>query len=231
MAVYGYIFVAQERDHLVDEKEQRVMLEKYAGDNGFVLNECFTEEGASLKKPFRERKSGGRLLHQCQSGDVIFVLRGSWVLSGASDGEKLLKIMRKNSISLYCADLGTNISLKEKRRLTVYEGGAELVANLLAALAICESSKHGEAIRAAKRTRKKLGKYLGGPVPFGWRVSDEGTLVPRVEEQEIIGQILHLRNDRWSYRDISRKLLDEKGIRLSHEGVRRIVSSTRKSTG
>jgi intein-encoded DNA endonuclease-like protein len=37
-----------------------------------------------------------------------------------------------------------------------------------------------------------------------------------------------MREDRWSYRDISKKLKDEFDIQLSHAGVRRIMESDKK---
>lgn len=45
--------------------------------------------------------------------------------------------------------------------------------------------------------------------------------------QRIIEAMHALRGERWSYREISRKLLEEYGVRLSHEGVRRLCSGGR----
>jgi len=97
-------------------------------------------------------------------------------------------------------------------------------APLLAALAVCDGSQHGETIRAAKRQMKRQGKYLGGPVPFGWKV-DEGFLVKDREQQKIITRIRTLRADRWSYRDIAIKLGKTFDIHLSHEGIRKILKA------
>lgn len=169
------------------------------------------------------------MLENLKPGDSIIVAEAKHILGSAAEGVRLLRILQKNKIALHCVDLGLNISLREKRRLVVSEGSAELVEKLLTALAVCESSKHGDAIKAAKRSRKKQGKYLGGPVPFGWQVNEQGVLVHNEEQQRIIDHIEAMRADRWSYRDISRKLREERGIRLSHEGVRRIVSSNRRA--
>ena len=42
--------------------------------------------------------------------------------------------------------------------------------------------------------------------------------------RRIIEAMHALRGERWSYREISRKLLEEYVVRLSHEGVRRLCS-------
>ena len=45
--------------------------------------------------------------------------------------------------------------------------------------------------------------------------------------RRIIEAMHALRGERWSYREISRKLLEEYVVRLSHEGVRRLCSGGR----
>lgn len=230
MGSYGYVFVAQEDEQNDSESLQRQKVQEYvSGLDGGNIEHWVVEENVSFKKPFRERPAGSKLLAKLKPGDSIVAAESKYLLSSAVEGGRLLRYLKKNHIALYCVDLGVNISLKEKRKLVVSEGSAELVEKLLVALAACECSKHGEAIKAAKRSRKKQGKYLGGPVPFGWEVNSQGVLVRHEEQQRIIDHIEAMRADRWSYRDISKKLREERGIRLSHEGVRRIVSSNRRA--
>ena len=228
MSVLGYIFLALEKEHLVAVEEQRAALLDYTQSVGLALDEIFVEEEANLKRPFRQRPEGSRLFARCVAGDVIVTMKAAWVLNSASEGGKLLHALRTNDIALYCLDLGENITVDEKRKLKVYEGCAGIVQKLLSALAVCESSKHGEAIRATKRNLKKQGKYTGGPVPFGWEVNKDRILVQNKDQQRIIGAILRMREDRWSYRDISKKLNVEFDIQLSHAGVRRILDSDKK---
>ena len=230
MRVFGYIFLARDIHHVVPEGEQQVALLEYGRGLGCPVDEIIIEDTALLKRPFKDRPAGGKLLRTCSAGDTILVMKAAWVLSSADDGDRLLRMLRTAQIALHCLDLGGNISLPEKRRLMVSEGPAAVVEKLLAALTISESNRHGQAIRRAKKHGKELGKYLGGPVPFGWEVNREGCLAPNQGQQRIITAILEMRRDRWSYREISQKLRDEHKIRLSHEGVRRIVKSdTRKA--
>ncbi len=224
MTVLGYIFSAMGRDVQVPVGDQQKALEEYGKTCGLEVEEYFIEQGCSLKSPFRERTEAARLLAGVRSGDTIIALRAEWVFSSAKEAVRLIRMLRRNSVSLYCVDLKENISLETERRLVVSEGASSLILAVLTALAVCESSKHGESIKATKRHQKKEGKYLGGPVPFGWQVEGE-YLVQDLRQQQIIREIVKLRSDRWSYRDIVGKLKEKHAVELSHEGIRRILAN------
>lgn len=229
MSVFGYVFLGADRDELLSAEQQRKKLEECAERLGGHIDDLFVEEGASLKSSFKKRAVGRKLFQSVQAGDTILVLRCQWVLGGgAKEAAKLVRMLKKAGVSLYCADLETSITLDEKRRLAVYQGGAALLGKLLEALAFCEASDHGKAIRATKRLRKEQGKYLGGPVPFGWKVGSKGFLVKNPEQQKIIRIIQTMRKNRWSYRDISKELRIKFDVKLSHEGVRRVLKSSEK---
>ncbi len=228
MSILGYIFLAAEKEYLMAEDEQRSLLHDYARTSGFDFDEILVEKDASLTLPFNERVEGNKLVERCLAGDVIITMKAEWVFGSASDGADLLRMLRKKEIALYCMDLGQNITVDEKRKLIVSEGCAGIVQKILSALAVCESSRAGEAVQAPKKSRKNQGKYLGGPVPFGWEVNGDKVLVQNKAQQKIIREIILMREDRWSYRDISKKLKDEFDIQLSHAGVRRILESDKK---
>ena len=242
MSVFGYIFMTLEEEHRLTAEDQQIALYDYAKSIGLKIGEIFVEQATPLQQPFGERTEGSRLVSSCVSGDSIITLNAAWILSSAGEGKKLLKMLRENDIALYCMDLGANITVDEKRKLVVSEGCAGIVEKLLSALSVCESSnggdgeaiskcesnKHGKAIRATKRSLKQQGKYTGGPVPFGWEVNEERIFVQNKEEQKIIQAITKMREGRWSYRDISKKLDAEYNIQLSHTRVRRILDSDKK---
>lgn len=228
MSVLGYVFLALEKEHFVTIEEQQTALGDYAQSVGMAVDEFFVEEDASLKRPFMERDKGRLLVDRCAAGDAIIIMRAAWILNSAGEGFNLLQRLREKEIALYCVDIGENISLDEKRKLVVYEGCARIVQKLLSALAVSEGSMHGEAIRATKRNLKKQGKYIGGPVPFGWKVNEERVLVQNEAQQKIIQKIIAMREERWSYRDISKKLDVEFDIQLSHAGIRRILEGNIK---
>jgi DNA invertase Pin-like site-specific DNA recombinase len=220
----GYLFLSIGKESQVALADQQKALRDYGESIGCPVEELFIEQGTSLKSPFRERKEAGKLLAGAKPGDIILTMKSEWVLGSAKEGVRLIRMLRKNSISLYCLDLKEDISLPMERKLIVSEGGSSLILAVLSALAVCDSSKHGESIKAAKRYKKREGKYLGGPVPFGWQVEGE-FLVQDLRQQQIIREIIKLRSDRWSYRDIAGKLLEKHKVKLSHEGIRRVLAN------
>lgn len=225
MSTFGYVFLSLEKEHLVTEEEQRTAIHNYAQKIGSAIEDLVVEEGASLKQSFKERKEGSKLLARCLAGDVIITVKAEWILSSAGEGELLLQTLRQKEIALHCIDFDQNISVDEKRKLIVSEGCAGIIRKVLSALAVCERSSHGQAIRSTKRSLKNQGKYIGGPVPFGWEVNKERVLVQNGAQQKIIQAIIAMREERWSYRDIARKLKDEFDVQLSHAGVRRILET------
>ncbi len=231
MHAFGYIFLAQDKEYFVPADEQEKAITEYAQSIGIPVTEFLVEDQSPLQQPFHERSQGEALLRKYAAGDTVVTMKAAWVLASPVEGERLLRLLHKDRVAMHCVDLGANISVPEKRRLVISEGCSDLVLKLLEALAICEGSRHGQAIRMAKKHRKQQGKYLGGPVPFGWEVNSEGFLVPNEEQQRIIDEIVTMRMERWSYREISGKLRDEFDIRLSHEGVRKILAGNTRRQG
>jgi DNA invertase Pin-like site-specific DNA recombinase len=224
MSALGYIFLAIGKEDQVALGDQQKALQEYGKSVGLTVEEFFIERGVSFKSPFRERKEAGRLLAGVHPGDTIITMKSAYIFGSAREGVRLIRMLKKNTVSLYCIDLKESISIPAERRLIVSEGGSSLILAVLTALAVCDSSKHGESIKAAKRHKKKEGKYLGGPVPFGWQVEGE-YLIQDLKQQQIIRDIIKLRSDRWSYRDIVGKLQERHQVKLSHEGIRRILAS------
>lgn len=223
MACIGYLFLTLEKELRVSLAEQQQAISAFGGALGKTIEEFFVEQGVSLKQALSNRPQGKKILEGLQAGDALFVAKASFVLGSSREATRLLQMLRGREVSLFCLDLNEDIALDKERKLVVSQGGAMLVQMVLAALALCDSCRHGEAIRATKRTRKKEGKYLGGPIPYGWQVGDGGILVQHLEQQRVIREMLKLREDRWSYRDIAKKLLEKYDLGLSHEGIRRIL--------
>ncbi len=221
MRVTGYV-VGEGAAEAVDLQKKNIG--RYAASLGYGIDEFVVEPEPLMKQPFVRRQEGARVVDMVEADDMVICGKAEWILASAQSGLELIDLFRRLRVSLYCVDLAENLSLPAERRLVVYEGGTKLVRGLLAALAACDGSKHGETIRAAKRQMKCQGKYLGGPVPFGWKV-EEGFLVKDREQQKIITRIRKLRADRWSYRDIAVKLGNTFDIHLSHEGIRKILQA------
>ena len=228
MGVFGYILLAREKEQRVPAGEQESGLQEYAQSVGLTVDKFFTEENVSLRRPFKQRREGGELFRTVQPGDTLIVMRVGWILGSAKDGSELIMMLKKNCVSLFCVDLETNITLAEKRKLVVYEGGSGLVQKLMAALALFEGKEYGDTQKATERIEQREGKYRGGPVPFGWEVNKKCFLVQNPKQQRIIRTITTMREESRSYRDISEKLMGDFDIQLSHERIRRIFNSSQK---
>jgi len=224
MTVVAYIFLDADRSALIPLVKQQEELENYVRGLSMHCRELLIEEGCSPGVPFREREEAKRLLENVRSGDIIFTLRAEWVLGSPREAMQLLTELKEKEVSLYCIDLDGDIVNKTERKLQIYEGIAPLVFNLCKALSVNVSTKgHAEAIRAGKAKKKKDGKYLGGPVPFGYFLGEDDCLHKDEQQQAMIEEMQRLKNDRWSYRNIAKKLAEEHGLKFSHEGLRRIL--------
>jgi DNA invertase Pin-like site-specific DNA recombinase len=123
--------------------------------------------------------------------------------------------IQKRGVSLHMIDLGGDVT---------GNGISKLVFTILSAVAEAERDRIRERIRDVKADQRRRQRYLGGIVPFGWRVGPEGDLVEIPEQQTAIKKARALRAKGLSLRVISAALA-EQGIRLSHEGVKRIVAA------
>lgn len=225
MAIIGYIFLATEKACWMSLEEQQRSIMAYGRDQGRQVTEIYVEQGVSIRQALVNRPEGRKMIEEARGGDTLVIARVAYILGSSREASTLFTDLRLKKVSMYCLDLAEDITCDHERRLAVSDGSAELIQKLLAALSFCDSSRHGEAIREAKRKRKQAGKYLGGPVPYGWRIDDAGRLVQNSEEQRVIREMRQMREDRWSFRAISGKLLERYGLSLSHEGIRRILAT------
>ncbi len=224
MTTVAYIFLDADREALVPLLKQQEQLADYVQEFAMGCREFVIEEKYLCTEPFMERKEARQLLENVQSGDVIVTLHAKWVLGSPAEALQLLALLKEKQVSLYCVDLDGDIVHKTERKLQVNEGISVLVHALCEALAVGVSSRgHAEAIRAGKAKKKKDGKYLGGPVPFGFLLGEDDRLHKDGQQQKVIQEMLRLKADRWSYRNIAQKMSETYGLKFSHEGIRRIV--------
>ena len=102
-------------------------------------------------------------------------------------------------------------------------GVSKLVFTILSAVAEAERDRIRERIRDVKADQRKRQRYLGGIVPFGWRIGEDGTLVEVLEQQRAIQRIVELRHNGLSLRAISASIAAD-GVKLSHEGVKNVLA-------
>ena len=83
----------------------------------------------------------------------------------------------KNRELLHMIDLGEDVT---------GNGISKLVFTILSAVAEAERGRTRERIADVKRDQRSRGRFLGGTVPFGYRLGEDGELIEHEEEQEAI---------------------------------------------
>jgi putative DNA-invertase from lambdoid prophage Rac len=217
MAVYGYVRVSTDRQ--ADEGEslgaQQHQIEGYALMLGLTVDRVFVERGASGSKPLDERPEGARLLALLQAGDVVITPKLDRMFRSALTALDMLGLLQKRGVHLHMIDLGGDV---------MGSGVSKLVFTILSAVAEAERDRTRERIREVKKDQRERRRYLGGIVPFGWRVGPDGELVEDPAQQAAIQRARALRTEGQSLRAIAAALATE-GVRISHEGVKQVLAA------
>ena len=209
---YGYCRVStrmQADDGESLDVQQRT-LAGYAQMHGLALAHVFIERGVSGSKPLAERPEGAKLLAALQPGDVVITPKLDRMFRSAPDALDVLQKLKNQGISLHMIDLGGD---------TTGNGVSKLVFTILSAVAEAERDRTRERIAEVKADQKKRGRYLGGAVPFGWKLAEGGALVEDPAQQAAIRRMQRLRAEGLAYKTISQRL-KASGIAISHMGVK-----------
>lgn len=223
MKVYAYTRVSTGRQ--VDDGEsldvQSRTIEGYCLMKGLTSPIPIREEGVSGSKPFRLRPAGSQLLNLVKPGDIIVAAKLDRMFRSSIDALAVLDDLSKRNVGMHLIDLGGDIN---------NDMVGKLVFTILSAVAEAERMRIQERIRDVKTDQKKRGRYLGGPVPFGWKVDDEGYLVEEIRQQKAISDVLDMRTRGMSYREIVKKV-EDLGVPISYATVRRIANGECRIAG
>jgi putative DNA-invertase from lambdoid prophage Rac len=216
MAVYSYTRVSTDRQanegESIDVQERTVA--GYAMMHGLAVDRTFSERGVSGSKPLAERLEGAAMLAALQSGDVVITPKLDRMFRSASDALANLDRLKKMGVHLHMIDLGGDVT---------GNGIAKMVFTILSAVAENERDRIRERISVVKADQKARNRYLGGTVPFGWRMQDDGSLIEVPAQQAAIRRMIELRSTGLSLRAIAQEM-QANGHALTHEGVRGVLS-------
>jgi putative DNA-invertase from lambdoid prophage Rac len=217
VAVYAYGRVSTDRQ--ADEGEslevQRRKLEGYAMQHGWTIDRVFVERRVSGSRPLEERAEGQKLLAAIQPGDIIVTSKLDRMFRSALDALRVLDALKRRDISLHMIDLGGDVT---------GNGISKLVFTILSAVAEAERERIRDRVREVKADQRARGRYLGGSVPFGWRLGDDGALIPEAAEQAAIRRMMEVRHEGRSLRAIAETIKAE-GFALSHVGVKKVEAA------
>jgi putative DNA-invertase from lambdoid prophage Rac len=212
MAVYGYIRVSTDRqaEEGLSLGTQKRQIEGYAMMIGVTLDHVYVERGVSGSKPFGERQEGARLLAACKPGDTLITPKLDRMFRSSLDALNILGDLKERDVGLHMIDFGGDVT---------GNGISKLVFTILSAVAEAERDRIRERILDVKSDQRKRNRFLGGTVPFGWKVDEDGRLIEVPEQQAVIREIVELRNEGLSLRAIAAKTNGT----VSHVTVRSIL--------
>ena len=219
MAVYGYCRVSTLRQAAEGEslEVQRRQIEGYALMHGLTLDGVLVEEGVSGSVPVEQRPIGGQLFAKLQRGDIVIAAKLDRLFRSALDALKVVESLKGRGVKLHLLDLGGDIS---------GNGLSKLFLTIAAAFAEAERDRIRERIGQVKADQKARGRFLGGSIQFGYRLGDDGALVPHDAEQEAIREIVALKAQGRSLRAIAGEM-QAKGFRVSHVAVQGALRARR----
>jgi DNA invertase Pin-like site-specific DNA recombinase len=219
MAVYGYARVSTSRQ--AEEGESLDVQERtvagYALMLGLAVDRMFVERGVSGSVPLAERTEGIALLAALKPGDVLITAKLDRMFRSALDALDVLAKLKVRQVSLHMIDLGGDVT---------GNGISKLVFTILSAVAEAERDRIRERVTQVKRDQRQRNRYLGGIVPFGFRVGEDGALVPDAAEQVLIAHARALRADGATLRAIQAVLETQHGRKLSLDALHRVLADT-----
>lgn len=212
---YGYCRVSTVRQ--ADEGEsldvQQRQIAGYATMHDLKLDRVFVERGVSGSKPLAERPEGGALILALQPGDTVITPKLDRMFRSALDALDILGKLKTVGISLHMLDLGGDVT---------GNGVSRLVFTILSAVAEAERDRTRERVAEMKKDQRQRGRFLGGKVPFGYRVSEDGELVPEPAQQAAIRRIRKMRAEGLALRPIA-EAMQASGVQITFMGVKKIL--------
>lgn len=215
MAVFGYVRVSTIRQ--ADEGESLAVQERQIAGHammlGLTLDRVFIERGVSGSVPLASRQEGAVLLASIKAGDVVITAKLDRMFRSAVDALGVLDDLKARKVSLHMIDLGGDVTAN---------GISKLVFTILSAVAEAERDRIRERVSQVKADQRGRGRYLGGKVPYGYAVVEDGALAEVPEQQSVIALAKTLRAEGKALRAIQAALA-ESGNRLSLAALHRLL--------
>lgn len=219
MTVYGYARVSTTRQ--ADQGEslevQKRKIQGYADMEGLTVAKVFIERGVSAARGLAERPEGRALLDRLEPGDAVICSKLDRMFRSAADALQTCETFSERQIDLHLLDLGHGSVTGENGN-----GISHLVFTILSAVAEFERGRIAERISETKAKLREEGRYQGGVVPFGYRLTKDNMLEPVAAEQRAVKRIVKLRADGKSLRATAADMA-KRGFKLSHQRVSDIL--------
>jgi len=105
------------------------------------------------------------LFAKIERGDIVIAAKLDRLFRSALDALKVVESLKMRGVKLHLLDLGGDIA---------GNGISKLFLAIAAAFAQAERDGIRERIGPVKADQKARGRYLGGSIPLGYRLGDDG---------------------------------------------------------
>lgn len=202
----AYLRVSTDRqaDHGVSLEAQRAKVEAYAAL--FDLELVAIEVDAGLSAKSLARPALDRALAMLRDGraDALLVTKLDRLTRSIRDLSDLVDdYFRDGRLALM--SVGEQVDTRS--------AAGRMMLNLLAVIGQWEREAIGERTAAAMQHKISVGEYIGGKIPYGFALADDGvSLVEAPAEQAMLAEVRALRSAGLSLRKIAAEL-DARGFR------------------
>lgn len=176
---------------------------KYISEQGFVFEKAYIDEAVSGKSA-NKRNAFFELLADVKNGlyDVVIVYKYSRFARNLMEATLYRQQIEKNGAKL--------ISAMERIDDSTPEG--RMMRNIIMTMDEYYSDNLSTFVQSSMYTAAKSGKYLGGILPYGFNVNENGEFIENKAEADIVRRVFELRAAGAMPADILRIFRDE-GIR------------------
>lgn len=191
--IYARVSTDEQAEQGVSLDMQVARCMEYVEARGLTLTDTIVDPGFSAKT--LDRPGMRRILDMVTRREIGHVI--TWKLDRFSrntvESLQLVSLMTKRGIELHI--------VSEQGTVKTDSADDEFLFTLKMGLAQRERKLIAERTRAALARKRERHEFTGGEPPYGYR-NVEGSLIPDIEEQRVIGKIRSLRNQGYSLRRI-----------------------------
>src|SRR6266850_2286475 len=197
--VYCRVSTDKQADRGVSLDAQQAKAKAYAELYDLDIVEVVIDAGASAKTLDRPGLKRALDLLKAGRADALLVVKLDRLTRSVADLGKL--------VERYFAP-GKAALLSVSEQIDTRSAAGRLVLNVLASVSQWEREAIGERTSAALKHKASQGEYIGGDVPYGFRLAAcGGRLEPEPREQALLAQARRLRNKGLSLRAVARELV------------------------
>jgi len=169
----------------------------YASIKDLEIDEIVQEQ-CSGQLPFDRRDKAFELLKKLKSNDHIICSHLDRFCRNTLSLLQMIQKFKKKKIYLHFVDLNCEVT------------GSDAIGNVFLTMLSCFSQftaeQTSQKIKSYKERMKTENKFSGGKMTFGYDKDENGFFVPIEKEQEVIREMLLMRKQGKSYRDISSEI-------------------------